>query len=139
MCFPVNFVKFLRISFFTESLSWLFLIRELLLHKKTTRRTWFIFAKDWNLKRTIKIIFPKGKNMTKVNNKDTRKTSVDFFLLFYIADLKHTFTFCRGAEAATRGVLWKKVFLKIWQNSQENTFARVYFLIKLQALGLQLY
>ena len=27
-------------------------------------------------------------------------------------------------EAATRGVLWKKVFLEISQNSQENTCAR---------------
>ena len=36
-------------------------------------------------------------------------------------------------EAATRGVLWKKVFLEISQNSQENTFARVSFLITLQA------
>ena len=39
-------------------------------------------------------------------------------------------------EAATRGVLWKKVFLKVSQNSQENTCARVFFLIKLQATGL---
>ena len=31
------------------------------------------------------------------------------------------------------------VFLEISQNSQENTCARVFFLIKLQALGLQLY
>ena len=30
----------------------------------------------------------------------------------------------------------KKVFLEISQNSQENTCARVSFLIKLQALGL---
>ena len=37
------------------------------------------------------------------------------------------------SEAATRGVLWKKVFLKISQNSQENTCARVFFLIKLHA------
>ena len=36
------------------------------------------------------------------------------------------------AEAATWGVLWKKVFLKISQNSQENTCARVSFLIWLQ-------
>ena len=36
-------------------------------------------------------------------------------------------------EAATRGVLWKKVFLEILQNSQENTCTRVSFLIKLQA------
>ena len=32
----------------------------------------------------------------------------------------------------TRGVLCKKVFLEISQNSQENTCARVFFLIKLQ-------
>ena len=31
------------------------------------------------------------------------------------------------------------MFLEISQNSQENTCAGVYFLIKLQALGLQLY
>ena len=37
-------------------------------------------------------------------------------------------------EAATEGVLWKKMFLKILQNSQENICARVSFLIKLQAL-----
>ena len=36
------------------------------------------------------------------------------------------------AEAATRGVL-KKVFLEISQNSQENTCARVPFLIKTQS------
>ena len=33
----------------------------------------------------------------------------------------------------------KKVFLEISQNLQENTCARVSFLIKLQAWGLQLY
>ena len=36
-------------------------------------------------------------------------------------------------EAATRGALCKKVFLEISQSSQENTCARVSFLIKLQA------
>ena len=41
-------------------------------------------------------------------------------------------------EAATKGVLLKKVFLKILQNAQENTYTRV-FLIKLPASGLQLY
>ena len=39
------------------------------------------------------------------------------------------------SEAANRGVLWKKVFLEISQNSQENGCARVSFLIKLQASG----
>ena len=42
-------------------------------------------------------------------------------------------------EAATRGVLCKKAFLEISQNSQENTCATVLFLIKLQASGLQPY
>ena len=37
-------------------------------------------------------------------------------------------TFCEGTEAATGGVLQKKVSLKISQNSQENTCARVSFL-----------
>ena len=37
------------------------------------------------------------------------------------------------SEAATGGVLSEKVFLEISQNLQENTCARVSFLIKLQA------
>ena len=50
------------------------------------------------------------------------------------------FTNTDVTEAATKGVLFKKVFfLEISQNSLENTCARVSFLIKLQALGLQLY
>ena len=36
-------------------------------------------------------------------------------------------------EPATRGVLWKKVFSEISQNSQKNTCARISFLIKLKA------
>ena len=36
-------------------------------------------------------------------------------------------------------MFFKKVFLEISQNSQKNTCARVYFLIKLQATGLQRY
>ena len=49
------------------------------------------------------------------------------------------FIYIPEVEAATRGVLWKKVFLEISQNSQENTGARVSFLIKLEDSGLQLY
>ena len=37
------------------------------------------------------------------------------------------------------GVLYKKAFLEISQNSQENTCARVSFLVKLQASSLQFY
>ena len=36
-------------------------------------------------------------------------------------------------EAVVRRCPVKKVFLKIFQNSQENTCARAFFLIKLQA------
>ena len=44
------------------------------------------------------------------------------------------------SEAATGGLMYEKVlFLEIWQNSQENTCAKVSFIIKLQAWGLQLY
>ena len=42
-------------------------------------------------------------------------------------------------EAATGGVLWNKVFLKILQISQENYCARVSFLDKVAGLSLQLY
>ena len=44
-----------------------------------------------------------------------------------------------NTEAATRGVLCKKVLLETLKNSQENTCARVSFLIKLQASSLQFY
>ena len=40
-------------------------------------------------------------------------------------------------EAAPSGVLCKKVFLEISQNSDENACARVSFLIKLQATLLK--
>ena len=43
-----------------------------------------------------------------------------------------------STEAATRAVLWKKVFLEISQNSQENTCARVSFFNKVAGLCLQL-
>ena len=39
----------------------------------------------------------------------------------------------KNSEAAIGGVLEGNVFLKISQNSQENTCARVSFLIKLRA------
>ena len=42
-------------------------------------------------------------------------------------------------DAVSRSCFVKKGFLKISQNWQENTCARVSFLIKLQAWGLKLY
>ena len=43
------------------------------------------------------------------------------------------------SEAVVKRCSVKKVLLEISQNSQKNTCARVSFLIKLQASGLQLY
>ena len=48
-------------------------------------------------------------------------------------------TFKLFPEAVTQRCSVKNVFLEISQNSQENTCARTSFLIKWQALGLQLY
>ena len=45
----------------------------------------------------------------------------------------------RIAEAVVQRCFAKKMFLKISQNLQETTCARVSLLIQLQALGLQLY
>ena len=50
-----------------------------------------------------------------------------------IAETKQTFEL---SGAATGGFLQEKVFLEISQNLQENTYARVSYLIKLQALQL---
>ena len=49
------------------------------------------------------------------------------------ADSKYT---AGNLEASIRGALWRKVFLEISQNLQENTCARVSFFRKLQASGL---
>ena len=43
------------------------------------------------------------------------------------------------SEAATRGVLWEKVFLEILQNSQETTCARVSFLTSLKKTLTQVF
>ena len=47
-------------------------------------------------------------------------------------DRQHSGYFVFSTETATGGVLWEKVFLEILQNLQENTLARVSFLIKLE-------
>ena len=56
---------------------------------------------------------------------------VQFLLITNVNVLFQSWNYFK-TEAATRGVLSKKVFLKISQNSQENTCATVSFLIKLQ-------
>ena len=49
------------------------------------------------------------------------------------------FFYVSGVEATMRDFLWKKVFLEISQNSQENNCARASFLIKLQATLAQVF
>ena len=51
----------------------------------------------------------------------------------------HYHLFWVDSEVVVQRCSVKKFFLKISQNSQENTCARVSILIKLQAQGLQLY
>ena len=50
---------------------------------------------------------------------DFRKISKNTFFIEHLRTTASAFSF---SEAATRGVLSKKMFLKISQNSQENTF-----------------
>ena len=58
-----------------------------------------------------------------------------YFILQYLLFILHVvFVY---SEAATGGVLEKKVFLEISQNWPKNTYARDSFLINVQALGLR--
>ena len=41
-------------------------------------------------------------------------------------------TLGHSRQATTKAFLWKKMFLEISQNSQENSCARVYFLLKMR-------
>ena len=52
---------------------------------------------------------------------------------------KVTWKFTNSPEVAAQRCFVKKVFLKTWQDSQENTCARVSFLIKLQVWGQSLF
>ena len=61
------------------------------------------------------------------------KLSVFINLLQWIRSFILEISHQHNAEAATGGVLWEKLFLEILQNLQENTFAKVSFLIMLQA------
>ena len=61
--------------------------------------------------------------------------------LYFPASIRKLLFFCCfqrvQIEAVVQRCYMKKVFLKISQNPQENTCARISFLIELQALGLR--
>ena len=63
------------------------------------------------------------------------RVNIDFYRLFF--NLYWNQILLKSTDAATVGVLWTRLFLKISQNSRENACIGVSFLIKLQALGLQ--
>ena len=52
--------------------------------------------------------------------------------------MKYFYFSIQNSEAVVQVRSVKKVLLEISQNSQENTYTRVSFLIKLHAWGLQL-
>ena len=56
-----------------------------------------------------------------------------FFLYIFHLHMRFQFMISPSAEAVVRGCSVKKVFLKLSQNSQENTCVRASFLIQLQA------
>ena len=105
-----------------------------------------ILSLDQNLlDLTLPIIAPTGKNMFKLLIAKRHKNRFIPFNLGFYCYLWKWLIPCRvflvgfeyltacWIEAATGGVLWEDLFLEISQNSQENTCARVSFLIKLQA------
>ena len=49
-----------------------------------------------------------------------KKTNKDYFPIFVVAKSIKIVYYGIFIEAATRGLLWKKMFLEISQNSQEN-------------------
>ena len=67
----------------------------------------------------------KGALMWEFDRKPTNLFDLDDFSTYMSSTVDD--------RSGTGGVLLKKVFLEISQNSQENTCARVSFLIKLQA------
>ena len=69
---------------------------------------------------------------TKMTRNTTRRSNRDDLLhLSFTYGGLHITQF--HIETATRGILWWTLFLEISQNSQEDTWARVSFLLKLQA------
>ena len=74
-----------------------------------------------------------------VKNKKCKNFS--FFIIFFVILEMIEISICFNllscnTEAVAQRCFVRKVFLEIWQNSQESTCARVSFLIKLQASGV---
>ena len=80
-------------------------------HYPWERIPWIYLSDNWKCrKKGCQVLYPLSKFYDFVNG--------------FLKQIK---------EAATTGVQWKKLFLKISQNSKENTCTWAVFLIKLQA------
>ena len=94
-----------------------------------------------NLMHIFRTHFPKNTSGGVLLNFAMAEHQVDFSYYFK-SSTRRKGIFSRNIlifRSSHRRCSVKKVFLEISQNSQENTCARVTFLIKLQVSGLQLY
>ena len=159
-------VKFLRKSFFTEQLWWLFVVYGCL-HRLNLfwDPTWQFFPFGVIIPNTKDVryyyyicpclLIATGEIINKLSFEELKSVQINYFsgtviVARYLVwesylELCQTSMMVLFAKIMKRsGALvhscsLKKVFLEISQNSQENTCARVSFLIELQASGLQLY
>ena len=82
---------------------------------------------------------PNPSDIKMVNFLVSRQRSLlrSFEHLFLVPSINIVSRFCSDPHGNTDAVAWrcsvKKVFLETSQSSQENTCAKVYFLIRLQA------
>ena len=103
-CFCVNFTKFLRTLFL----------------QNTSRRLLLLLAFQ---KQPPEVFYEKrcSWKFRKIHRKTPLVCEI-FKNTFFTEHLRTAASAFSFSEAATGGVLWKKVFLKISENSQENTF-----------------
>ena len=103
-CFPVNFAKFLRTPFL----------------QNTSGRLLLLLAFQ---KRSLAALYEKrcSWKFCKIHRKTPLVCGISKNT-FFTEHLRMTSSAFSFSEAAIGGALWKKVFLKILQNSQENTF-----------------
>ena len=92
-----------------------------------------IITNNWHLRKICNVLWVENKYIPII---PWKKIATSSNLIPHQECFYYVWCLCHLSEAATRGVLCKKVFLEISQNSQENTCARVSFLINLQAWGL---
>ena len=100
------------------------------------------FQKAPRLSSTVVTMKPigKGKIVNAIHRIETKNYAFTSKTALFRKNLRvFHLSSLRVCRSSKRSCSIKKVFLEISQNSQENTFVRVSFLIKVQAWGLQVY